>query len=293
MNDTKIQWHSAFVSAMELELAANRAELLYEREYNLNRKPLNIDLLVIKKDPDVQIANEIGRIFRGHNILEYKSPEDHLDIDTFYKTQAYACLYKSYDGTVDARAADDITVSIIRDVKPDGLFQYFREHHFSVTNTSPGIYLVKGAALFRTQLIVSRELDKSAHVWIKALTDKMQKQDMDTLLHKIESLTLRLDRELADSVLEVCVRANRQIVDELKGDDPMCEVLLEIMEPEINKIKQSVADSVTRSVTDSVTRSNLTAAVKSFREVGISDLKIKELLMKHYCLSSKEADRYI
>ncbi len=28
--------------------------------------------------------------------MEYKSPEDHLDIDTFYKTLTYACLYMSY-----------------------------------------------------------------------------------------------------------------------------------------------------------------------------------------------------
>ncbi len=48
MNEVKIQWHSGFVAAMELELAANRKNLVYEREYNLNTKPLEIDLLVIK-----------------------------------------------------------------------------------------------------------------------------------------------------------------------------------------------------------------------------------------------------
>ena len=51
----------------------------------LNTKPLEVDLLVIKKDPDIQITNEIGKLFRGHNIIEYKSPLDHLNIDTFLK----------------------------------------------------------------------------------------------------------------------------------------------------------------------------------------------------------------
>ena len=50
MSDIKIQWHPGFVSAMNLELRENRTDLIYEKEYNLNTKPLEIDLLVIKKD---------------------------------------------------------------------------------------------------------------------------------------------------------------------------------------------------------------------------------------------------
>ena len=81
MKDTKVQWHPGFVAAMNLELAKNRDDLIFVKEYNLNTKPLEIDLLVIKKDTDASIENEIGEIFKGHNILEYKSPQDHLDID--------------------------------------------------------------------------------------------------------------------------------------------------------------------------------------------------------------------
>ena len=123
MKETKIQWHSAFVSAMGLDFEENRADLIFEKEYNLNTKPLEIDLLVIKKAGFVQIASEIGKLFKGHNIMEYKSPEDHLDIDTFYKTLAYACLYKSYGKTVDTIKAEDVTISILQEAKPIELFR--------------------------------------------------------------------------------------------------------------------------------------------------------------------------
>ena len=93
MEEIKIQWHPGFVAAMVLEFGENRKDLIYEKEYNLNTKPLEIDLLVIKKGKDVRIVNEIGRLFRGHNIMEYKSPKDELNIDTFYKAGAYAGLY--------------------------------------------------------------------------------------------------------------------------------------------------------------------------------------------------------
>ena len=49
MEELKTQWHSAFCSAMELVLQDDREYLDFIREYNLNTKPLEVDLLVIKK----------------------------------------------------------------------------------------------------------------------------------------------------------------------------------------------------------------------------------------------------
>lgn len=79
----KIQWHPAFCAAAELELRSNKGDLEFKREYNLSKKPLQMDLLIIEKRKGVQIQNEIGKIFRGHNIIEYKSPDDGMTIDDF------------------------------------------------------------------------------------------------------------------------------------------------------------------------------------------------------------------
>ncbi len=68
------------------------------------------------------------------------------------------------------------------------------------------------AVLFPTQIIVGRELKQENHTWIKALSDRMQKQEMRELLEKVYNLTQKFDRELSDSVLEVSLRANNQIV---------------------------------------------------------------------------------
>ena len=284
----KYNGHPGFVAAMNLEFREfreNMDDLIYEKEYNLSTKPLEIDLLVIKKEPDVQTSNEIGKLFRGHNIVEYKSPEDHLDIDVFYKTGAYGSLYKSFGETVDERAADDITVTIIRDAKPEGLFRYFKEHGIRVANPYTGIYYVSDAVLFPTQIVVGKELEQKDHAWIKALSDKVQKQEMRELLERIISLTHKFDRELADSVLEVSIRANRQVVEELRGGDKMCKALLEIMEPEIDKIIGEIrADDAHNSII---------RAVKSFRDLGVDDERIKGLLVKNYELSPNDAATYL
>lgn len=237
MSDTKIQWHPGFVAAMALELREYREDLVFEKEYSLNTKPLEIDLLIIKKEASVHISNDIGDFFRGHNILEYKSPEDHLDIDVFYKTLAYAALYKSYGKTLDEIKENDITISVIREAKPVGLFQYFEEHGYSVSSDRNGIYRIDGLFPFPAQVIVTGELDKKVHTWLKALSGKLNKEDIQDLLDKISQITEKNDREMADSVLEVSIGANRQIVEELMEDESMFETLMEIMEPRINEIK--------------------------------------------------------
>ena len=122
-----------------------------------------------------------------------------------------------------------VTITIIRDARPEGLFGYFEKHGIRVTNP--------------------------------------------------------YGRELADSVLEVSIRANRQVVEGLRGGDKMCKALLEIMEPEIDKIIGEIrADDAHNSII---------RAVKSFRDLGVDDERIKGLLVKNYELSPNDAATYL
>ena len=57
-------------------------------------------------------------IFRQHNVIEYKSLGDSLNIDDFYKTLAYAFLYKSLSDKVDGIPADQLTLSLVRQGYP-------------------------------------------------------------------------------------------------------------------------------------------------------------------------------
>ena len=134
--------------------------------------------------------------------MEYKSPEDHLDIDTFYKTIAYACLYKASGKTMDSIKADDITMSLVRETKPEGLFQYFEEHKYSVSSPYRGIYYIVGNTPFPMQIVVTKELDWSSHIWLGALSDRLKKQNMVELLENINQLSGKADREPSADALE-------------------------------------------------------------------------------------------
>ena len=111
-NDDKIQWHPAFDAALQIELEDEAEYLEFEPEHLLSKKPMQIDVLV-KNEKDVKIKKNIGRIFRQYNIIEYKSPDDKLNIDDFYKTYGYACLYKSETGDVDQIPATELTITFV------------------------------------------------------------------------------------------------------------------------------------------------------------------------------------
>ena len=267
-----IQWHPAFVSAMNLEFTENRADLVFEREYNLNTKPLEIDLLIIKKEKDIDICNEIGYFFRKYNILEYKAPGDRLDVDSYYKAVAYGCLYKAYGNTVDGRKADDITVSLLRNARPDGLFQYFAEAGTDIRETYPGIYYLEGMKiLFPTQVVVIKELEEVEHAYLRFLTFK--------------SLSGKAEREYAASIPEVFTEANRKWVERWKGEDGMGPVLMEIMEPELQEAKNKGREEGREE--------GIHGAVDILQGLGYSSAKIKEIVMKRYCLSEKETAKFL
>ncbi len=292
MDERLIQWHMGFTAAVDLELEENREDLEYAKEYSLNSRPLQADLLVIRKNRGKPVANEIGRLFRGHNIMEYKSPRDELDVDAFYKAGAYAALYKSYGKCSDERKADDITVSLVRHARPEGLFEYFSGRGVKVSRPYKGIYYIEGCVLFPTQVIVGKELDRKAHVWLRALSGGLGREEIKELLEKAEGLGKKQERELAGSVLEVSLRANWEMIQELRGDEDMCQALMEIMEPEISKIREADAREFEK-IREEEARKLISCAVESFRDMGIGEDRIREAIMKNYRLTEKEAAEYL
>lgn len=274
-SEVKRQWHGPFCSAVRLELVENKGDVDFQREYNLNSKPLQIDLLVIKKTEDVSINNEIGKIFRGHNIMEYKSPGDAMNVDTYYKVLGYACFYKSNGETLDCIKEDDITLSFVREGYPRELMKYFQQKGFKVEERYPGIYYVTKTGFFPAQVIVSGKLNKDLHIWLMALTRDMEKSEAETLLFKIRNLTEKDDRMNASAVLNLAMNANGPVFDRIKEDEPMFEELRKLMQPEFDAavnaaVNEAVNAAVNEAVEDTTEIVQANAVDRIVEKMGVS-----------------------
>lgn len=274
--DKLIQWHPAFCSAVELTLLDNADSLDYIREFNLSNKPLQVDLLVIEKEADVQIADEFGRIFKRHNLLEYKSPGDELNIDTYYKTIAYGCLYKSTTGKhVDEIKAKDITLTLIRREKPEELLDTLVAEGQEVSSNYPGIYHVKGNVLFDTQIISTKELPPGTHIWLKALTRNIEKAEAQQAVNDMTKFPQgSRERELADSVMQAVWNANIESFRIWKEEDPeMRNALREIMKPELD---EAVDNNKKETAINLIHMGQLTDADIA-KACGLTEAKVKKL----------------
>ena len=112
MNEPKeqlIQWHPAFYAGIQIELKDYANDLIFENEHMLSNKPMQIDVLIIKKNTNEPIEKNIGQIFRKYNIIEYKSPDDYLSIDDFYKVYGYTCFYKADTGKANEIKTQEIS----------------------------------------------------------------------------------------------------------------------------------------------------------------------------------------
>ncbi len=105
----------------------------------------------------------------------------------------------------------------------------------------------------------------------------MDKESLRDLLEKISQITERNDREMANSILEVSIGANRQIIEGLRGDDDMFEALMEIMEPKIDEIRKE----------------GIQGTVDVLRKLKHKDTEIKSAIMEQYQLTEEEASGYL
>lgn len=199
----------------------------FEAEHQLGTKPMAIDVLV-KKEKERRIRKNIGRIFRTHNVIEYKSPTDYLSVDDFYKVYGYACFYKSDVANVDSISIEDLTITFVSTNYPRKLIRHLREvKKYQIHKSEKGIYYVYGDQI-PIQILVASQLDPSENLWLRSLTNNLHERQMARKL--IDEYQKHGKNVLYQSMMDVIVRANTQQFN--REDKKMCEALRELMEEE-------------------------------------------------------------
>jgi len=216
-----ILWHPAFVEAIQLELDEYSRDLRFIPEHPLNTEPLRIDVVIIKKSRDVVIEKNIASIFRKENIVEYKSPDDYVSVEDFYKVYGYACLYCALN-KVDIK---DLTLSFVESRYPRELLAHLQEvRGYTVEEKQPGIYIVIGDIL-PIQIIDNRKLSGNENIWLKDLDNKLDAPE----LHRITGEILRQGKDKAARIkayLYVVRRANLKSLQEA-GKMSDCELTID------------------------------------------------------------------
>jgi hypothetical protein len=289
----KIQWHPGFYGAAELELLYNKDELEFDREYNLTKESLRVDLLIVKKCKNVEIKNEIGRIFKQFNILEYKSPDDGMSIDDYFKTVGYACIYKGFGNGVNAVPAEELTVSLFRETYPREMFDALKRLGATIEEKFPGIYYVKGLVFFDTQIVVTGQLSKNFHSSLRVLSKNVQEEDVKRFLLETENLVEPGDIHNVDAVLQVSVSANQAIYEKVKEDVLMCEAMQRLMKDEINEKVAKGRLAGRLAGREEGRREGIINAIALCKDFGADKSETSNKIAKQFSLSIESATRLV
>lgn len=228
--EARLQWHPAFYADLQIELGADHKNLVWENEHQLGTKPLEIDILILKKDIRLPVQKNIGKIFRQFNVIEYKSPADYISINDFYKVYAYACLYKSENNI----RMEEITITFACSRYPRNLIRYLRkEKCCQVKSVEQGIYHISGMGI-PIQLILFHRLSRGKNLWLRSIGGKLSGWEEAEIL--IQEYRKHKKDERYRSVMDLIVRANQELFMEVKK---MCQALEELMADELEAMRKS------------------------------------------------------
>mgnify|MGYP002800808214 FL=1 len=230
MQKKKIQWHQGFSAALRITLQEEMEFLEIQEEYLLSRKPLQIDILILKKKKELTIRKAIGRIFRRYNIIEYKSPEDYLTINDFYKVYAYACVYQSNTDRINEVDPRELTITFVCSHFPREMVRHLEEVRGIHTKLAEkGIYYLGGDPI-PIQLLITPELSREENYWMQNLrTDLKAGGEIRELMIRYERNRKRKDYE---DVMDLITRANWEQMEEEKK---MCDALNELFAEELKE----------------------------------------------------------
>jgi len=223
----KTYWHDAFYEALQLELHQYLEALNFIYEHQLSKEALIVDVLVIKKEHDIVIEKNIGKIFKAINLFEFKSEKDGLTVDDYNKTMGYAYFYAS---STHAHVSD-ITISFAVTVHPRNLL-YYLEHDrkFMVTQSEDGIYRIDGDT-FPIQILESKKLSEEKNLFLKNLRNNL---DIATAQRTVDAYKAIKEFESKNAYIYRLAGANPAIFKELiaVSDTAIREVVIRALAEE-------------------------------------------------------------
>ena len=220
----KIYWHEAHFEAMQLELYAYRDVLTFVQEYELSQEALRMDALIIKKNKDIPIEKNIGKIFRTHNIVEYKSEKDNFSFWDYQKVLGYAHIYSAFEKVPML----DITISISLTIYPRDLVKtLISEYGLTIEDTSSGIYYIHGGSV-PIQILESKKLPIEENLFIRNLRSNLSQEDMLRTLQAYKKYKSLNDKNV---FIDRLVNANPYTLKEVMDmSDETLQIITEALE---------------------------------------------------------------
>ena len=233
------QWHPPFYASYKIDFRAYKDVLTIEEAHILSRSN-EIDILVTKKDPDAVIDNGIGRAYKAHNLIEYKSPNDRIDRDALLQLAGYICIYMR----MEKLRADEVLACFVGYHYPKSVIDWLKSIGYDYRQTESGVYLLHHELLVDVQFVLIHKLDVQSYPWISAIQKNITDKNVRCVGSQIKNLDLPEYRELAEEVTDLITRQEKG-----KGDELFMHETRMLFKQEFDKLAQLETEIKTKDET--------------------------------------------
>ena len=205
--------------------------------YKLNKKPREIDCLIIdKKDAAETMDNDIARIFSRHNIVELKNPNESLSVNTIWKVISYAAQYRSEGSKDEPRGTADITITLLRSSRPRKAIKQLTESGYDVENAYPGIYYINGMVDIKMQIVVTAELVGDDYVPLRIQRKNASAEDYRKFADNVRAVYTVDEGTYVETVVKYGIYDDRnEVIAIAEEDGKMYKQLMELFKDDIDK----------------------------------------------------------
>ena len=268
-------WHAGFEALLRIDMHRYGSRVRIETEKILGEEPPRADYLVVKGEAGLEMEDEIFRVFRMHNIIEYKNPHDNLNERTLRKACGYANFYiaaAEHEGDVPP---GEVTISIFRAAKNAQLFREMEARGRLERGTAPGIYRVLGLSDLPWQIVVTGELEGPEYAAYRALTDCAREQDVGQVISRSAGEADYSMRQHYRVLLDLIAKKNPDVVERIRRDRDMAVTWMDIFKDDIDK-KISMAEAVKEQETKAFAIRRIMENLKLPAEQAMEVLEIPE-----------------
>ena len=202
-------------------------------EFVLGVEPPRADFLILTEDEVLDLGLDVFKIFRRHNIIEFKNPTDTLDERVLCKVIGYGNMYISQAKHKGDISLDQVTLSIFREAHPYELFEELGDK--VKPDGTKGIYHISGLTLLPLQIVVTKELVGEEYAEFRGISAKPDKADIIKIISDAKNQKEYFIQQQYRAYLDMTAKIDGNLINEIRRDKDMTNAWMDIFKSEIDQ----------------------------------------------------------
>ncbi|MBQ9009962.1 MAG: hypothetical protein IJ088_11615 [Clostridia bacterium] len=240
----RTDYHAGLVAALKTKYDDQYDFMETIKEMILGEKPPRLDAVVLKKDPDQHLTDEIGCFFLEHNVFEFKGYGDGININDIFKVQGYALFYMTIDKKVNEVPLETVTVSVLQYRFPREVLKELEVKGCLVKERSKSVFEISGGpVIFPLQIIDAVILGQEWDV-LKVLVPGATEEQIEKIQTEYEQAENGLLKQHLADVLRTAFESNEEIFGKMKEMGKMSEAVERVFKKEIDEATEKKEEQV-------------------------------------------------